>query len=66
MPRFLRRRDSGAAAVCVGNGYECYEYCECYEYYVLAAALSDAGLSDAAIDAIFYRNADRFFSRSDK
>ena len=31
----------------------------------LAAALSEAGLSDAAIDAIFYRNADRFFARSE-
>ena len=36
------------------------------DLFALAAALSDAGLSDAAIDAIFYRNADRFFSRSDK
>ena len=32
----------------------------------LAAALSGAGLSEGAIDAIFYRNADRFFSRSEK
>ena len=29
----------------------------------LAAALSSAGLSDRAIDAIFFRNAERFFSR---
>ena len=29
----------------------------------LAAALSSAGLPDRSIDAIFYRNADRFFSR---
>ena len=29
----------------------------------LAAALSDAGLPDAGIDAVFSRNADRFFTR---
>lgn len=33
--------------------------------FALAAALSRAGLSDAAIDAIFFQNADRFFSRSE-
>ena len=31
----------------------------------LAAALSAAGLGDAGIDAVFYRNADRFFKRFD-